>query len=283
MIKNKNYILDGFKLISTLSAMFCIIGFFAFLMTYANKYGFFPYSLFSFNGIWLWGIAGFYAESIFFLIASPIIGIIYLFRFKPNWKSATLLWILCLLVLLLFALNIFKNFQIKNLDLYLLMFYIIGLLLNITTAYVIMDFYKNNKSNILYPTAGFVIFACFIFIILFPDPFARAFEKFLKTKGLVAENVEIYLKDKQKFAYGTLRFKDSKNAYVEFWDHRQDCQKDIEIECEKYLFKQAVLAENVAILKDPKTIKESKKPQDSKDTQASQESGNSQNPKESTK
>ncbi|MDL0101809.1 hypothetical protein [Campylobacter felis] len=54
--------------------------------------------------------------------------------------------------------------------------------------------------------------------ILFPNLFKTGFERFLKTKGLSASRVEIYLKDKQKFVIGTLIFRDSTFAYVRFTD-----------------------------------------------------------------
>lgn len=56
---------------------------------------------------------------------------------------------------------------------------------------------------------------------LLPHHFKTGFKRFLKTKGLSAERVEIYLKDKQKFVIGELVFRDSKFAYVRFIDTAQ--------------------------------------------------------------
>lgn len=79
--------------------------------------------------------------------------------------------------------------------------------------------------------------------ILFPNLFKTGFERFLKTKGLSAQRVEIYLKDKQKFVIGELVFRDSKFAYVRFIDTAQG------LNGEKNISK-IVSIENISIIKD---------------------------------
>ncbi|EAI8565370.1 hypothetical protein BSP27_08830, partial [Campylobacter upsaliensis] len=79
--------------------------------------------------------------------------------------------------------------------------------------------------------------------ILFPNLFKTGFERFLKTKGLSAQRVEIYLKDKQKFVIGELVFRDSKFAYVRFIDTAQG------LNGEKNISK-IVSIENISIVKD---------------------------------
>ncbi|PAF41274.1 hypothetical protein [Helicobacter sp. 11S02596-1] len=246
------------------SVMFCIVGLFVFLMTYATKYGFFPYSLFSFSALWLWGIAGLYGAVISIVVASPFLWLLFSKRLQLK-SNSIILCLLCIGVIVLLIL--INNILIP-----------LGLFITFLLAEIAIGFYKNKKLIRIVIGIILTIFLYLCLIFLLSDFFTQAFEKFLKTKGLAAENAEIYLKDKQKFVYGTLRFMDSKNAYVEFCDEGQDCQKDIKAKSKK-----VVPVQDVTILKDPETIKESKKPQDSKDAQASQGPGNSQNPKESIK
>lgn len=79
--------------------------------------------------------------------------------------------------------------------------------------------------------------------ILFPNLFKTGFERFLKTKGLSAERVEIYLKDKQKFVIGELVFRDSKFAYVRFIDTAQGLNDEKNIS-------KIVSIENISIVND---------------------------------
>ncbi|EHN6894808.1 hypothetical protein KJK44_001428 [Campylobacter upsaliensis] len=231
-----------FKTLIFLTLCFCALCLFIFVITYMRVNEFFSFNLLSFDNLWLFLFAFVYLLVFAFMALPFNIVLHYLthqkdkkdFLFKSSLAGAFLIVVASLCALIT---------QFHKIDFRWLTFCAFIVLVYSFVIAICLHFYENKNFKQFF-TLMFIIFAFVIYMtILLPHHFETGFKRFLKTKGLSAQRVEIYLKDKQKFVIGELVFRDSKFAYVRFIDTAQG------LNGEKNISK-IVSIENISIVKD---------------------------------
>lgn len=231
-----------FKTLIFLTLCFCALCLFIFVITYMRVNEFFSFNLLSFDNLWLFLFAFVYLLVFAFMALPFNIVLHYLthqkdkkdFLFKSSLTGAFLIVLASFFTLMT---------EFDRLNFTWLSF--CGLIVFIYFLFIGACFHFYERRNFKqFFTLMFIIFAFVIYMaILLPHHFETGFKRFLKTKGLSAQRVEIYLKDKQKFVIGELVFRDSKFAYVRFIDTAQG------LNGEKNISK-IVSIENISIVKD---------------------------------
>lgn len=230
------------KLILFATLGFCIFCFFIFTISYVRLNQFFSFDLLSFDHLWIF-IFLFIYLLVFAFLALPFNIVIHYIIFKKKKSDflfyCSILSILFFVVFLIFILTSY-HYEAKWL-------LFCGVIAFVYFVFLGAFFYYYERKNLKNSLS--IIFMNFIFIsylaILFPQYFEKGFKFFLNSKGLSAQRVEIYLKDKQKFLIGELLFRDSQFAYVRFVDNIQGLG-------EKNITK-LVPNENISIFKDSPT------------------------------
>ncbi|EHE9212553.1 hypothetical protein IFW04_000569 [Campylobacter upsaliensis] len=231
-----------FKIIVSFTLSFCVLCLFIFVISYMRINEIFSFDLLSFDNLWIFLFAFVYLF-VFAFMALPFNVIAHYIVYKKMKNDFLFLSSLAgaLIIILSCFWALVEKFDEINLN--WLMF--CGFMLCIYFLFIgtCLHFYeKQNLKNFF--ISVFVGLTLLVYMaILLPHHFETGFKRFLKTKGLSAQRVEIYLKDKQKFVIGELVFRDSKFAYVRFIDTAQG------LNGEKNISK-IVSIENISIVKD---------------------------------
>ncbi|EAL3922583.1 hypothetical protein A0Y82_02085 [Campylobacter upsaliensis] len=231
-----------FKFIITLTLSFCALCLFIFVITYMRMNEFFSFELLSFDNLWLFLFAFVYLL-VFAFLALPFNLVAHYIFYKKKKNdflfSSSLSGALIVFLSFLWVLN--ERFDEINLH-WLAFCGFIACIYFLFIGACLCFYERQNFKNFF--IAVFVGLVLLVYMaILLPHHFETGFKRFLKTKGLSAQRVEIYLKDKQKFVIGELVFGDSKFAYVRFIDTAQG------LNGEKNISK-IVSIENISIIKD---------------------------------
>ncbi|CAG9468383.1 Uncharacterised protein [Campylobacter upsaliensis] len=231
-----------FKFIITLTLSFCALCLFIFVITYMRMNEFFSFELLSFDNLWLFLFAFVYLL-VFAFLALPFNLVAHYIFYKKKKNdflfSSSLSGALIVFLSFLWVLN--ERFDEINLH-WLAFCGFIACIYFLFIGACLCFYERQNFKNFF--IAVFVGLVLLVYMaILLPHHFETGFKRFLKTKGLSAQRVEIYLKDKQKFVIGELVFRDSKFAYVRFIDTAQG------LNGEKNISK-IVSIENISIIKD---------------------------------
>ncbi|EPC9519237.1 hypothetical protein ACR3TY_000433 [Campylobacter upsaliensis] len=231
-----------FKFIITLTLSFCALCLFIFVITYMRMNEFFSFELLSFDNLWLFLFAFVYLL-VFAFLALPFNLVAHYIFYKKKKNdflfSSSLSGALIVFLSFLWVLN--ERFDEINLH-WLAFCGFIACIYFLFIGACLCFYERQNFKNFF--IAVFVGLVLLVYMaILLPHHFETGFKRFLKTKGLSAQRVEIYLKDKQKFVIGELVFRDSKFAYVRFIDTAQG------LNGEKNISK-IVSIENISIVKD---------------------------------
>lgn len=231
-----------FKFIITLTLSFCALCLFIFVITYMRMNEFFSFELLSFDNLWLFLFA-FVFLLVFAFLALPFNLVAHYIFYKKKKNdflfSSSLSGALIVFLSFLWVLN--ERFDEINLH-WLAFCGFIACIYFLFIGACLCFYERQNFKNFF--IAVFVGLVLLVYMaILLPHHFETGFKRFLKTKGLSAQRVEIYLKDKQKFVIGELVFRDSKFAYVRFIDTAQG------LNGEKNISK-IVSIENISIIKD---------------------------------
>ncbi|MDL0109839.1 hypothetical protein NYG92_03545 [Campylobacter felis] len=231
-----------FKFIITFTLSFCALCLFIFVITYMRMNEFFSFELLSFDNLWLFLFAFVYLL-VFAFLALPFNLVAHYIFYKKKKNdflfSSSLSGALIVFLSFLGVLN--EKFDEINLH-WLAFCGFIACIYFLFIGACLCFYERQNFKNFF--IAVFVGLVLLVYMaILFPNLFKTGFERFLKTKGLSAKRVEIYLKDKQKFVIGELIFRDSKFAYVRFIDTAQGLNDEKNIS-------KIVSIENISIVKD---------------------------------
>ncbi|MBS4234916.1 hypothetical protein CVU14713_00835 [Campylobacter vulpis] len=231
-----------FKFIITFTLSFCALCLFIFVITYMRVNEFFSFELLSFDNLWLFLFAFVYLL-VFAFLALPFNLVAHYIFYKKKKNDFLFLSSLssALIVFLSFLWVLNEKFDEINLHWLAFCGFIACIYLLFIGACLCFYERQNFKNFFIAVFAGLVLLV--YMAILFPHHFETGFKRFLKTKGLSAKKVEIYLKDKQKFVIGELVFRDSKFAYVRFKDTLQGLNDEKNIS-------KIVAIENISIIKD---------------------------------
>ncbi|EDP6892366.1 hypothetical protein AAIL08_000536 [Campylobacter upsaliensis] len=231
-----------FKIIVSFTLSFCVLCLFIFVISYMRINEIFSFDLLSFDNLWLFLFAFVYLL-VFAFLALPFNLVAHYIFYKKKKNdflfSSSLSGALIVFLSFLWVLN--ERFDEINLH-WLAFCGFIACIYFLFIGACLCFYERQNFKNFF--IAVFVGLVLLVYMaILLPHHFETGFKRFLKTKGLSAQRVEIYLKDKQKFVIGELVFRDSKFAYVRFIDTAQG------LNGEKNISK-IVSIENISIIKD---------------------------------
>ena len=221
---------------------FCILCLFIFVVSYMRVNEIFSFDLLSFDNLWIF-LFVFVYFLVFAFLALPFNVVGHYLVYKKD-KNDILFKYSLVGLLLIVGVFIFM-FDKNEFNPKWLVF--CGIIVFVYFVFIgaCLHFYENkNPKHFFALTFGAFVILTYC-AILFPNNFEIGFERFLKTKGLSADRVEIYLKDKQKFVVGKLIFRDSKFAYVRFTDTIQGLKSERNIT-------KIVPIENISVFKDDK-------------------------------